>query len=729
MVAFSHRGGTPALRVSALAVSQPEPGGGAASVRSGACALAAGTPAGSGRRRHSKRGSGTGGADHVGDSASGPPQAASAPVAWGWFGHRDILIVIVWLVFLNSLPNGFHLDDYYRVVDNPGIHRVWPVWRHFVDPRTSTTAPHLVQFRPLLPLTLSINYALQGDAVSGYHAGNLIFHVVSVLLVYALCLELLTYWSGWCPDERWRGRLAFAVALIYGVHPVAGIPVNYICARDLAIMQCFLVACMLAYVRMRRLGETPRRWAWVLGALALSLMGKTNSVVAPGMVLAFDLLIAGDSPRSIKPWLRAGAVASVVVALFAYTKFALGFSDFSNVVGMPAASVWEYPLTQLKLHLFEYVRNFFWPFLIRQGPAVEPARSLFEPPVLLGAAFIVATLAAAWRLRKTAPLISWCILCYWALMVPEASVLRLHHMVAHYRAYASSPFFWLILALLAYRYLRPATVLALLAGLVVLYAGASVYLNTTWRTDETLWAYSVRYGGEPVAHLNWGMATADPQLRKQRLEEALRLAPNYIIAHIDMGLVLIKLGDTEGGLKHLQTAVSLDSRQPGSHYWLADAYRTLGKKQEAALESAEAARLDPRNLKYQLQAAIDASNIGDFAGALRHVAPVIEQEPERGEAQFIVGFARQMTGDTKGALAPYTEFLRRNPRHSQAHFNLALALIAQGQYRQAIEHLEQTLALKPDYRAVHLHLATCYEKLGDGETARKHRLQWEQRND
>ena len=667
------------------------------------------------------------------EAASTTPEEAPGAVAGlsggrSWLGHRELIIIITWVVFLNALPNGLHLDDAYRVVDNPGIQRVWPVWRHFVDPRTSATRPHLVQYRPLLPLTLSFNYAIAGDSAGGYRFVNLLFHVISALLVYALCLELLTHWSKWVRDDRKRGLLALGVALTYGVHPVSGIAVNYICARDLLIMQMFLVASLLAYVRMRRLGETPLRWAWVLGALALSLMGKTNSIVAPGLVLLFEALVARQSLLTIRPWLRAAAVGSVIVAFMAYTRLVLGFSDFENVVGAMGGSLWTYPLTQLKLHLLEYMRNFIWPFMIRQAPLVEPAAGIGEPEVLMGAAFVAVTLIAAWRLRRNAPLISFCILAYWALMIPEASVLPLHHLAAHYRAYAPSPFFYLAVGMVAVHYVRWNTLVPAYWLALAFFGLSSIYLNTTWLTSESLWSHSVKYGGEPVAHLNLGMAHDDPAARKKHLEDALELAPNYVYAHINLGLALIALDEPKRGLWHLKRAVELDPDAALTRYWLAEAYKRLGRKEDAARESARAAQADPRDLRAQMKAAQDAVDVGEFDRAVEHLNVVLQYAPARDDALFLRALALQKAGTPEAAVADYRAYLERNPDKSQAHFNLAHALMTAGRHEPAVEHFHRTLELRPDYREAHLHLATCYRALGDDAAADRHRRRWEQPN-
>ncbi len=645
------------------------------------------------------------------DTTAAKPNHPSGEVPAGaWIWHGPIIALVVWITFLNTLPNGFHLDDYYRVVGNPGIQKLWPLGRHFVDPGTSATAPHLVQFRPLLPLTLSINYAIGGDNLGGYHLGNLIFHIASSLLVYWLCLELLTHWSAWCHGERQRRQVALGVALIFGVHPVSGIPVNYICARDLLIMQCFLLACLLGYIRLRRLGGTVLRWALVLLALALALLGKTNAAAAPVVVLLFEFLVARVPIFSIKPWLRIAAFAAVVVGFFAYTKYVLDFSDFTNVVSSEHGPWWVYSLTQLRTHFSEYMRNFFWPFLIRQEPYVEPARSFLEPGVLLGTALLVATLATAWSVRRNAGLISFCILSYWALLIPEASVLPLYDLASYYRPYYASPFFYLIIGLLACRYVRPRVRLPAFWVLFAYFCAASIYLNTTWRTDYTLWSYSVKYGGKAVAHLNLGMSTSDLHARKRHLEDALRLAPNYVVAHIDLGLALIKLGHRNEGLAHLEKAVSLDPSQAQSHYWLSKAYSILGRKQDAARESAEAVRLHPRHFNYRLKAAEDAQSLGDYRGSLQYIRPVLQDNPHYGNALFLEGSAKQMTGDRDGAIASYRAFLDRNPDNCQAQFSLGFALMETGRYQEAIEHFERALSLKPSYDEARAHLQTCREK-------------------
>ena len=102
-----------------------------------------------------------------------------------------LLVAATLAAFCNVFDNAFHLDDFYRVVDNPGIQSVQPIWRHFVDPRTMSTLDRITEYRPFLPLTLSINYWWSGSIVASYHALNLLAHLASALLIYAFLIELL----------------------------------------------------------------------------------------------------------------------------------------------------------------------------------------------------------------------------------------------------------------------------------------------------------------------------------------------------------------------------------------------------------------------------------------------------------------------------------------------------------------------------------------------------------
>jgi protein O-mannosyl-transferase len=629
------------------------------------------------------------------------------------------------LVFANTLPNSFHLDDHYRILDNPEVRRVQPIVRHFLDPSTisgtrgvSESRLHqLAQYRPLLPLTLSLNHAVGGYDITGYHVGNVILHMVAAILVYLLLLEVL---RARAPARRAPAReprdprlLATFAALAFAVHPVAGVPVNYILARDLLLMQIFLTGSLLLYLRMRRRGWTASGWVGCLALLVLALMSKSTAAAAPLVVVIFEITVGREGLVSLSPWRRAAPSAITIVAFYAVVARLLDFSQLARVQ-TGGAPFWRYPLTQARVHVEHYLANFAWPLPIRMGAWAEPAQGILEPGVLAGLAVIALGLGLAWRLRRTMPVATFGLLAYGALMLPESSILPLHHPVVHYRPYPGSPFLFLAAAALVAQVARPRR--AAIFGVVALawFAGSSVVLNRTWRTDETLWAHSVRHGAEPVGHMNYAMSLADrrdPRVR-HHLEEALRRSPNYLLAHVNLGLLDLDEGRAREGLGRIERAAALDPGQAEPFYWLAIAYSRVGQIAKATKASARAAGIDPGNPRYLYKAGVDASAIGDHRKALDYARRIAAIDAGFADTGFLEGYSLQMLGRLDEAIPVYLAFLEDHPDHAQVRFNLGHAFISTGNCEAAIPELSRSLELAPNPSA-RIHLERCEAELGD----------------
>ncbi|MGZ8474268.1 MAG: tetratricopeptide repeat protein [Candidatus Deferrimicrobiaceae bacterium] len=536
-----------------------------------------------------------------------------------------ILVLVTAATFANTLPNAFHLDDFYRLVENPAVRVVSPWWRHFVDVHTMATLPTITNYRPLLPLTLSLNYAVGGLNPAGYHVVNIALQALAAVLVYLLFIELLEQGSPVRrPLQPW---VALSAAAVFAVHPVSGIPVNYVTARDLLLMQVFMTGSLLAYVRMRRSGsDTIGGWVAVLALYLLALLSKTGVVVLSGLVAAYEVVVRRESPLSPGPWVRASPFLVLAIAFFAYVSLVLNHSEI-DVVRSNEYTPIIYGATQLKLHLFHYMRNFVWPFPIRQGPEVAPIGPM-HPAAWAGAMFVLSTFSAAWLARRTLPVITFCVLSYWALLVPEASIFPLWAIATDYRPYAASPFLYLSIAVISshcissYRALRVAAILA-----VIWSAGTSAYLNTTWRTEQSLWRHSVDHGGSALAYLNLGMSHRDPGIKASFLREAIHKAPNYILAHMNLGLALIDSGRRSEGLTECLTAVSIDPYRAQTRYWMGKAYEKLGRPDEQAREAAIAARLEPSNVEYAYYAGRSAQARGDMKGARMFLERILHRDP------------------------------------------------------------------------------------------------------
>jgi Flp pilus assembly protein TadD len=81
--------------------------------------------------------------------------------------------------------------------------------------------------------------------------------------------------------------------------------------------------------------------------------------------------------------------------------------------------------------------------------------------------------------------------------------------------------------------------------------------------------------------------------------EALRLNPNYAVAHVDLGVALLKKGDRDGAITEEREALRLNPNNESAHYVLGVALEQSQNRQEAFQEYRAAYELKPQNADYR----------------------------------------------------------------------------------------------------------------------------------
>ncbi len=90
--------------------------------------------------------------------------AATRPNKGVWLAAA-VLVLSALAAYRNSFDGPFIFDDDLCITDNPSIRHLWPITTALCPPAGSAT----VSERPVLNLSLAINYALGGVDVRGYH--------------------------------------------------------------------------------------------------------------------------------------------------------------------------------------------------------------------------------------------------------------------------------------------------------------------------------------------------------------------------------------------------------------------------------------------------------------------------------------------------------------------------------------------------------------------------------
>ena len=121
-----------------------------------------------------------------------------------------VLTVVTSAVYARALNSPFVFDDSGSVSDNRSIVRLWPLIGDSEQPGPLNPAKDLpTSGRPLVNLSLALNYQIGRLNPVGYHVFNLIVHVMSALLLMAivrrtLCLD---YFGGTFRASKRMARL------------------------------------------------------------------------------------------------------------------------------------------------------------------------------------------------------------------------------------------------------------------------------------------------------------------------------------------------------------------------------------------------------------------------------------------------------------------------------------------------------------------------------------------
>ena len=206
-----------------------------------------------------------------------------------------------------------------------------------------------------------------------------------------------------------------------------------------------------------------------------------------------------------------------------------------------------------------------------------------------------------------------------------------------------------------------------------------------------------------LAHL---LRNAKPDRALAAAREAVRLAPNLGAAYKELGLLLRMKSDLSGAEAALREAARLD---PNDRFHQGDLGMLLverGKPDEAVGPLRAALRLDPK-LTYareNLGAALRA--LGDPAGAIAVYREAIPFDSKDPWPHNRIGDTRRDQGDFDGAAAAYWEAIRRNPKDPHAHHHLSNCHRAKGDPQGAVAAARAALRL--DQSA-----AYAYHNLGD----------------
>lgn len=625
---------------------------------------------------------------------------------------------------------------------------------------------------------------------STIHAGNLLLHILAVLVVFAILRRLVVSVPG-----------AFFGALLFAVHPLQAESVNWASeARGLLAALFGLIALWL-YLRVTEMEyEIPpveedtaseakktaheskdaendasenaeeeeeyvedddlppipvgRYIVYTLATLAfvIAMLSKPSAATIPLIAWVLDFAWLGRRPKGHpevwSDWSLL-AVWALITAGVAY-----GTSSFQAGMGDIQGEVWWVRPLVAGDALYFYLYKLFLPLQFCTDYGRTPTfvvkqwwgyLTWFVPALLL---------ALLWRLEKPQP---WLI----AVAVAVLSVLPVLGLIPFgFQFYSTVADRYMYLAMLG-----PALAIAWLVqtadrkplryGLIValcILAAISFRQCTFWKNNDRLFQHTLDVNPRSfMAYSNLGterLANKEYEESERYFQAALDIAPQHLETLISMGLLLREKGDLRRALPYLREAVEINPNAAPALDGLGMAYHDQGRFDEAELLLRRAVECDPHYYharvslgellvaqgKYPqaIDQYVEARNIrqGLIAANFGIAEAMIEQMSEEGAAPN-----REAVDKVIDLLQ---EVYQVDPEYPRARELLAishrlLATILKAEQRFAAAEEQLLLAVELDSESIELlsELATVYfieGKYDEAEATLRTILQIDKRN-
>lgn len=611
-----------------------------------------------------------------------------------WFSSRwavwlsaTLLIAAGLAAYANSFSGVFVYDDASSISENPSIHRLGAVSAVLSPPRDGQT----VSGRPVLNLSLAIDYALGGTHVWGYHATNLAIHIFNAMLLLGILRH--TFQGPVLRARLGNGAtgLALAITLLWVLHPLQTESVTYIVQRAESLAGTFYLLTLYGLIRG---SQSSRGIAWYAVAVVACWLGMgTKEIVAtaPVMAILYDATFLGASWREAlrRRWgLYVGLFASW--GLLAGVVFSTGLLGRTQELG--ATDPWSYARSQPGVILY-YLKLTAWPYplcLDCEWPVANTLIAILLPSLVVGL-LAAATIGGVIAGRTWSLLGAW----FFLILAPSSSIVPCRQLAFEHRMY-----------------LPLAAVLA--AGVL------GIYLGCQESTRRGSLPGPVRLTG--LVSLVGLMAGVLGFLTFQRNEvyqsvfslwqDTVSKSPHSARAHTNLGAALAEKRQFEEALTHYRTAIELRPDTPGVYCNLGNALTNLGRIDEALANYQKAIEVEPSSADPHNNLANLLARRGQFDQAKAHYQRAVEIKPDYAEAHNNLANVLARRGQIDQAIVHYQRALEIKPDYAEAHNNLGFALITCGKSDQAIDHFEKAVGINPHYALAHYNLANAFSGQG-----------------
>lgn len=570
----------------------------------------------------------------------------------------SLLLVVIALsagTYINTVHNGFIIDDHFLIEKNPWITSFKNLPAIFTSDvhAFKTENPATDYYRPILFTVYTLEYLLFGLKPWGWHLVNVLLHTANSVLVFLIA----SYLSGAGgrkaknTHESREGALkpvnpnAFPLisALIFAVHPMNTEAVNWLaCVCELSYTLFSLLAFYL-YMLSTDSGYGPEKHHSAYRILSvlcflLAAFSKETALVVPGILLAYDyarrMPYKGFLKRHVFHWAAFGVY------------ILLRIEALHGIV--PAKRVSAellYYLSSVFIIFPHYLRLFLFPADLNLYHIITPALSWTDPGLFFSAAVTTAFFIFLWRVSKKERLAVLPLSLVTLPLFPTFYLLTKNTDI-YYINIMAERFFYLPMAGVAmlislgaeHLATKARTVKAVSLLFISIFVAVSIWSalsfvrNRFWKDDYTIFKTSSQYYPDNYfIHYMLGdlyNSSGRIDLAIEEFTAASRLRPSFTGSHHKLGLIYYSMG-LPGAESEFREVLKTDPENGDAHYNIGLIFMDSGRWDEAIEQFKKTITYSrgSRVLSARNALAVSYARVGRLKDAKRELQEALRQNP------------------------------------------------------------------------------------------------------
>lgn len=521
------------------------------------------------------------------------------------------LILLAFGVYANSLKNEFLSDDIAGIMQEKNIANPF----YFLTHQTVNFFRYLVY---------GISYHLGGLTPIAFRLGNVILHIGSVLLIFAI-ISILN-----------GPGLALLTAGLFAVHPILIEGVAWISGGIHSQYTFFDLLSLLFYILARSKNWDKKLLLVSLSCFLIALFTTEKSVVLPLILVVFEFSFGrlNKNWKKLVPYFLLGGFCAIFVILG---------GNFSSRVSALRSQYYQEgglynPLTQIPIALSSYLELMAWPSgltLYHSEMAFSYSQYIFRFAIT---ALFFGAIAYTFFAKKK-QYFFW-LTFFFISLLPMLTPFKVAWIVAERYAYFGAIGIFIIFCIGLQKIgevLKNKYITYLIWGLIIIALSVkTITRNVDWKNQDNLWL------------------------------AAAKTSPSSPQNHNNLGDLYARHGNLEKAAEEFQYATKLKPDYGDAYHNLANVYRQMGKNDLAAENYQKAITFNPNLWQSYQNLGVILYEKGQIANSIKLIQKAIEINPENSDLHMVLGYIYLQSGNKVGATQEFEICLQINPNNQKA---------------------------------------------------------------